>query len=107
MAPPVTPLWSKIRNDPAGLQHCFLGEGEVFVVTSAFKSVTLKVDMVTSIFSTFLSKIVGGSKKIVFYFLGFLSLVKLKEDATLERQGAQETMKKCYLYIRLNNDLPL
>ena len=36
----------------------------------------------------FLSKIVGGSKKIVFYFLGFLSLVKLKEDATLERQGA-------------------
>ena len=50
---------------------------------------------------------VGESRQIVFYFLGFLSLVKLKENATLERQGAYETMKKCYVYIRLNNDLPL
>ena len=40
-----------IRNDPAGLQHCFLGKEEgVFVVASAFKSFILKVDMVTSIF---------------------------------------------------------
>ena len=99
MAPPLTPLWSKIRNDPAGPNHCFLGEGEVFVVTSAFKSVTLKVDMVTSIFSTFLSKIVGGSKKIVFYLLGFLSLVKLKEDATLERlRGLRDNEQMLRIY---------
>ena len=40
-----------IRNDPAGLQHCVLGEeGGVFVVDSAFKSFILKVDIVTSIF---------------------------------------------------------
>ena len=34
-----------------------LGGRGVFVVNSAFKSFILKLDMVTSIFSTFLSKI--------------------------------------------------
>ena len=40
-----------IRNDPAWLQHCFLGEtGEYFCSCHAFKSFILKLDMVTSIF---------------------------------------------------------
>ena len=31
-----------IKNEPAGLQHfCFGGEGEVFVVASAFRSFIL------------------------------------------------------------------
>ena len=65
-------------------------EGGVFVVASAFKSFILKVDIHYlesrhPFFSTFLSKTVGESRQIVFYFLGILSLVKLKENATLER----------------------
>ena len=42
-APPLAPSLVGIRNNPAGLQQCFLGEMVVFVVASAF--------------STFLSKI--------------------------------------------------
>ena len=78
MAPPVTPLWSKIRNDPAGLQHCFLGEGEVFVVTSAFKSVTLKVDMVTSIFFNIFVQDCSRIKEDSFLLAGIFIVGKIK-----------------------------
>ena len=50
-APPLAPRLVGIRNDTAGLQQCFFGgEMVVFVVASAFKSVTLKLDVVKSIF---------------------------------------------------------
>ena len=41
------------RNDPAGLQRCFLGgrgKKEVFVMSSSLKSFMLKLDILTSIF---------------------------------------------------------
>ena len=78
MAPPLTPLWSKIRNDPAGPNHCFLGEGEVFVVTSAFKSVTLKVDMVTSIFFNIFVQDRRWIKEDCFLLSGIFIVGKIK-----------------------------
>ena len=41
------------RNNPAGLQRCFLGERgkkEVFIISSSLKSLMLKISIVTSIF---------------------------------------------------------
>ena len=78
MAPPLTPLWSKIRNDPAGPNHCFLGEGEVFVVTSAFKSVTLKIDMVTSIFFNIFVQDCRRIKEDCFLLSGIFIVGKIK-----------------------------
>ena len=51
---------SETSNDPARFQHYFfMGGGGVFVVVIVFKNFILKLDMVMSIFLTFLSKIVA------------------------------------------------
>ena len=67
------------RNDPAGLQHCFLGEeGEVFVVASAFKSFILNVDIVTSIFLNIFVQDCRRIKADCFLLSGIFVVGKIK-----------------------------
>ena len=70
-----------IRNDPAGLQHCFLGEEEgVFVVDSDFKSFILKVDIVTSIFLNIFVQDCTRIKADCFLLSGIFVVGKIKGE---------------------------
>ena len=53
-------LTTGIRNDPAGLQYCFCGvKGEYLLLLELLRAL-LKLDMVSPLFLTFLSKIVAS-----------------------------------------------
>ena len=74
-------------------------EGGVFVVASAFKSLILKVDMVTSIFLNIFVQDCTRIKADCFLLSGIFVVGKIKENATLGRlRGLRDNEEMLPIY---------